>query len=51
MSSKSQMESILTQEQKEKIQSGRTHGAGHHRMSPDKTNSGSTDSGPSDQQQ
>ena len=51
MSSKSQMESILTPEQKEKIQSGRMHGAGHHRMSPDKTNSGSTDSSPSDQQQ
>jgi Spy/CpxP family protein refolding chaperone len=51
MASRSQMEAILTPEQKEKIQSGGMHGAGHHRMSPDKTNSGSADSSTSDQQQ
>jgi len=52
MSSKSQMADILAPEQKEKIQSRKTHGEGHHRMHHDKANSGTTsDSGASDQQQ
>ena len=51
MSSKSQMADILTPEQKQKIQSGRTRGEGHHRMHPGSANSGNTDSSTSDQQQ
>jgi hypothetical protein len=51
MSSRSQMDSILTVEQKAKIQGGRTHVGGHHRMSPGIANSGSTDSSTSDQHQ
>jgi len=51
MSSKSQMADILTPEQKEKIQSRKTHGEGHHRMHPGKANSGTSDSSASDQQQ
>jgi len=51
MSSKSQMSSILTPEQKEKIQSGRTRGEGRHRMHPGNASSGTTDSSSSDQQQ
>src|SRR5712671_2938643 len=39
MSSRSQMDSILTVEQKAKIQGGRTHVGGHHRMSPGIANS------------
>jgi hypothetical protein len=41
----------LTPEQKQKIQSGRTRGEGHHRMHPGNANSGNTDSSTSDQQQ
>ncbi len=40
MSFKSQMDAILTPEQKEKIQSGRTRVEGRHRMPPRKANSG-----------
>ena len=51
MSSKSQMDAILTPEQKEKIPGRRARGEGHHRMPPGKANSGTTDSSTSDQQQ
>jgi periplasmic protein CpxP/Spy len=51
MSSKSQMSAILTPEQKEKIQDGRMHGEGHHRMNHGNAAPGSTSSSPTDQQQ
>ena len=50
MSSKSQMDAILTPEQKEKIPGRRARGEGP-RMPPGKANSGTTDSSTSDQQQ
>ena len=50
-SSKSQMDAILTPEQKEKVQGGRTRDEGRHRMPPGKANSATTDSNTSDQQQ
>jgi len=51
MASKSQMSAILTPEQKEKIQDGRTHGEGHHRMNHAHAASGTTDSSSTEQQQ
>jgi Spy/CpxP family protein refolding chaperone len=45
------MSAILTPEQKEKIQDGRMHGEGHHRMNHGNAAPGSTSSSPTDQQQ
>jgi Spy/CpxP family protein refolding chaperone len=49
MSSKSQMDGILTPEQKEKMPSGRGH-EGRHRMSPGQASPGATPPSTSDQQ-
>ena len=42
-SSRSQLDAILTPEQKEKISSGRGGGGGHHHQHPDQTTTPSTD--------
>jgi Spy/CpxP family protein refolding chaperone len=49
MTSKAQIGAILTPEQKEKIQSGRTPAEGRHHTHPGNANSGTTDSTPNDQ--
>ncbi len=51
MSSRSQMDAILTPEQKEKMPPTRTHAQGRHRMPPGTANPGSTTPDTSDQQQ
>ncbi|HYK50810.1 MAG TPA: hypothetical protein VEU94_13875 [Terriglobales bacterium] len=51
MASKSQMSAILTPEQKQKIQQGRTHGEGHHRMNHAHAAPGTTNSSSTEQQQ
>lgn len=50
MSSRAQMDSILTPEQKEKLQSGRPRSEGRHRMHPGKASSGAANSDTSEQQ-
>lgn len=50
MSSRSQMDALLTPEQKEKLQSGRPRSEGRHRMHPGNANPGTTNSDTSEQQ-
>jgi len=50
MSSKSQMEDVLTSEQKEKLPSGRTRGEGRHHTPSGRANSGTTIPSSSDPQ-